>query len=165
MLHGIKQGKAGNWLCSCVCLLIKFTALFCSAEALRKSPALIVRELMKLARTRQLDTVAYADSVKQKKVRRAAPKPAVGLAQQLQAERAAHKLSNRKHKRKISRMTKQIENLRKKCRGLQDENKQLRWTIQELTKWRHDILMKGDSQEDMMGLMHECIESPILERI
>ena len=147
-----------------MCLLIKPTALFFSAEALRKSPALIVRELMKLVRTRQLDTIAYADSVKQKKVRRATPKPAVGLAQQLQAERAAHRMSNRKHKRKISRMTKQIESLRKKCRGLQDENKRLRQTIQELTKGRHDILLKGESQEDMMGLMQKCIESPILDK-
>ena len=60
-------------------------------------------------------------------------------------------------------MTKQLESLRKKCRGLEDENIRLRRTIDELMKGRHDIILKGKSQEDTEGLMNECRKSTILQ--
>ena len=113
-----------------------------------------------------MDTETYIDSVNKKKVRRAAPKPTSqeeSQADMLRAEKVAHKLSNRKNKRKICKMAKQIENLRKKCRGLQDENMRLKQTITELRQGQHDIILKGDSQEDMEVLMQTCRTSPILE--
>ena len=134
------------------------------AEQLRNSPAKIVGELVKLSKMRQLDTETYADSVKKKCIRRAAPKAPGDLSQQLKAEQAAHKRSNRKHKRKICNLVKQVDKWRKKCRRLQDENKRLKVAIKELSQGRHDIILEGDSQQDMEDVMEICQKSPILEK-
>ena len=106
------------------------------------------------------------DSVNQKKIRRADPSKTSQVESQanmLRAEKSAHKLSNRKNKRKICKLVKQVENLRKKCRVLQDENIRLKQTIDELSKGQHDIILKGHSQEDMVDLLQRCRTSPILE--
>ena len=103
--------------------------------------------------------------LKKKRIRRAAPKPpAPDLASQLKAEKAAHRLFNRKNKRKMGKLVNQVNKWRKKCRDLKDENKRLRETIEELRKGQHDIVLKGDSQDDMQDLMAVCRTSPILER-
>ena len=137
--------------------------MLCVAVQLRKSPELIARELCKLAATRQLDTESYADSVKKKKIRRAAPTAPCDLAALLKAEQAAHKSSNRKNKRRISKLCSQLTGLRKKCRGLQSENQRLKRTINELLQGTHDLTLNGNSQEDMEDLMRECGKSPMLE--
>ena len=91
---------------------------FVFAEHLRRSPNQIARELKKLAALRQLDTVAYTQSVNQRKQaaraskRKAAANP-VSVVDQLIAEQLAHKKSNRSYKRKISKMAGQIKRLRK----------------------------------------------------
>ena len=122
--------------------------------------------MLKLVNARQLDTETYIDSVNKKKIRREAPSPtsqAESHANILRAEKSALKLSNRKNKRKICKLVKQVESLRKKCRVLQDENMRLKQTIDELRKGQHDIILKGNSQEDMADLMQRCRTSPILE--
>ena len=94
---------------TCLCLHVILCHMFVFAEALRRSPNQIARELKKLAVLRQLDTVAYTQSVNQRKQatralkRKAATNP-VSVEDKLIAEQLAHKNSNRAHKRKISKL-------------------------------------------------------------
>ena len=78
----------------------------CCVEPLRRNPEHIARYLRKLARLWQLNTEAYRDTVQKKRsaAKRAAPKTPVSFQENFEAEKRAHKLSNRTHKRKISKL-------------------------------------------------------------
>ena len=99
-------------------------------------------------------------SRKSNKASRANP---VSLTKQLEAEKFAHNQSNRAHKRKIGKLVKQVERLRKKCRGLQTENRKLKATIAKLKAGDHDIELGGQTQRDMADVFVECQKSPILQ--
>ena len=134
-------------------------------ENLRNSLKLVAREIKKFAKLRQLDTIAYADSVnKRKQASREAKKTSranpVSLSEQLQAQ----KFVNRAQKRKIGKLQRQVDRLRKKCRGLQTENRKLKSAIKKLKAGDHDIEMDGQTQQDLTDVLHECQKSPILQQ-
>ena len=140
---------------------------FVFAEAVRRSPNQIARELKRLAALRQLDTVAYTQSVNQRKAaaraakRKAATNP-VSVEDLLLAEQIAHKKSNRAHKRKIGRMARQIKRLRKENRDVKTENRRLKATIASLKEGKHDIELEGEVQGDVEAVFHECRKAKIL---
>ena len=140
------------------------TIAFARTESLRNSLKLVAREIKKLVKLRQLDTIAYADSVNKRKqasreAKQASRANPVSLSEQLQAQ----KFVNRAQKRKIGKLQKQVDKLRKKCRGLQTENRKLKETIKKLKAGDHDIEMDGQTQQDLTDVLRECQKSPILQ--
>ena len=138
------------------------------AEALRGSSNLIARELKKLANLRQLNTVAYAQTVNQKKqdsraAKRKAAEDPVSLADKLIAEQLAHKKSNRAHRRKLSKLGSQIKKLRQDKRALKAENRRLKAAIACLKQGKHDIQLEGEVQNDVEHLFKECRKATVLQ--
>ena len=89
---------------------------FFNAEHLRNSLQLVSHKLIEMAKFRQLDTIAYAEEVKKRRQEGRAVKQKgkqesranpVSVEEKLEAEKFAHKQSNRKHKRKIQKLEKQ----------------------------------------------------------
>lgn len=124
---------------------------------------------------RQLDTEAYADTVKKRRQQGRADKRAslqtpVTLEEKFKAEQCAHKKSNRAHKRKLNKVCKQLKRLRQQNRSLKtqnrllkEENRRLKATIAKLNNGDHDIELDGSVQTDMISVLQECRKSPMLE--
>ena len=52
--------------------------------------------------------------------------------------------------------------MRKKCRSLETENRNLKKTITKLKAGEHDIELDGQTQEDVTEVLHQCMKAPIL---